>query len=208
MAVATDPVEDDPGDGQGRVEGPVSEQQGRHTPGHTLGVDDQDHRGLKFLGQLGVAVASVDVHGVEEPDVALDDTDVCARHLRGKAIPDLVPGHGVEVQVETGLSRRLGEPEGIYVVRPLLEGLHHQAQTPHLPAQADGDRGLAGALVGRGDIEVGHGAGPLGIGVERHGAGALRHRPHRGSGSDLRFGPSARTKPAGLAQRTAARLPP
>ena len=125
VAVAANPVKDDPGDIQGRIEGLVAEQQGRHAPGHTLGIHDQDDRCLELLGQFRVAVAALEIHGIEEARRCPRSTPTSAPPISAReGLADLVPGHGVEIQIQASIARRLAEPEGVDIVRPLLERLN------------------------------------------------------------------------------------
>ena len=149
-------VEDETGNGQVRVEGQITQQERGQTPGHPLDIHQQQDRRPQQLGQLGVTVAAMQVRGIVEADIALNQTQVGPRHAPGEGRLDLRRRHGVVIQIQTGASRGLTEPEGIDIVRPLFEGAHPLTPVGQFPAQPDGQRRLTGGLVGGGDIETGH----------------------------------------------------
>ncbi len=71
-------------------------------------------------------------------------TEIRDRQLTAKADWISRALHGVEIQVETGATSGLTQPERIDVIGPLLEGLNRQTASPELAAEPDRQGGLTG----------------------------------------------------------------
>ncbi len=69
---------------------------------------------------------------------------------------DLVPLHGVEIEVMARRTGGLSQPHRIDVVGSFLEGLYTHALGAEGRAQAERHGGLAGGFVGGGDEQMGH----------------------------------------------------
>ena len=166
MALAADPVQDDSGDPHAGVEVAVAAKQRCDPPRDPPRIHHEHDGRREQLREGGVAVRAIGRHPVMQPLVPLDEGQIRAGGAPCELRQDLGVPHRVEVEVVAVAARRRGQPQGIDVVRPLLERLHGKPA----PAQGGGDahrhRGLPGRLVGGGDEDT-------------------RHRVHPGSLADL-----------------------
>jgi hypothetical protein len=150
MAAAAQLVEDHAGNADVGVEGLVAQDQRGDAARHATRIEHQHHGRLYQLGERRIAVAAVEVQAIVEPLVALDEGHVGTLGVAAHHGQDLVPFHGLEVEVVAGASRGQAQPHGIDIVRAFLEGLDPDAARSEGGAQSQGDGGLPGGLVGGG----------------------------------------------------------
>ena len=156
VAAAAHLVEDHADDANGWIEGLVTEDQGCDAAGHALTVQHQYDWRVQLRGERGIAVAAIERKAVVQALVALDQTDVGTLHLGREKVTDLGPVHGVVVEIVTRASGGLAKPQGIDIVRPLLERLHDIAGRTQCGAQSNTERGFARRLVRGRDVEMSH----------------------------------------------------
>ena len=155
MAFAGGAVENDPGEVEAGLEIPAAGHDGGGGAGHLGGVEDEDDRRVELAGELGRGAGAVHILAVEEAAVALDDGDVRV----GGAFPEESgdDGRGQKEGVEVA-GRRVGgqgEPRGVDVVGPLLEGPDGEAAANEGAAEPGGDEGLPGAAGESGQDDAG-----------------------------------------------------
>ena len=117
VAAAAHLVEDHTGNPDVGIERLVTKNQWRHPPGHALGIQHQYDRAAELGGQRRIAVGTLEIEPVEQSLVTLDKTDIRTLQCTAEQALDLVPLHGVEIEVIAGAAGRLRQPQRIDVVR-------------------------------------------------------------------------------------------
>ena len=146
VVVGADLVDDDAGDLDVGVEGPVAVHDRGRAARHRGGVEDEQHgraeqlRHVRRGGQLAAARGAV-----EEPHDALDHRDVGAGGAVQRQRRHQLRAGEERVEVAARPARRERVVARVDVVRADLEALHHQPPRAQGADQPAGDRGLARA---------------------------------------------------------------
>ena len=141
VAVAPDPVVDDPGDVHVRSVAREAVDDGGGGGGHRARVDHQHHRPPE--GRRDVrGRAFVRGRAVEEAHDALDDDEVRILRRRPDRGREGRFAHGPRVDVEARPPARRGVERGVDVVRPHLERRSPHPSLPQVPQQGQRHRRL------------------------------------------------------------------
>jgi hypothetical protein len=123
MLRRTDPVGDDPGKGQVRVEAGKAFDHRRDTLRGGADINDQDHRQVQYFGQ----VRRRPFAAVKQPHHPLDHCALLRPGIVGKGAPDEIGTAHADIEVA-------GDPPGDHPVqgrvdeiRPAFEGLNRNA---------------------------------------------------------------------------------
>ncbi len=152
MASAADPVEDDAGEVQTRIEVDEPLDQGGGAARLAGGVDHQQHRDVEPAGDLGArAFVAVAAGAVEQSHHPLDDRRLCSRAAAGEDLAHRRLAAHPAVEVARGAAAHPGVVARVDKVGAHLEGGDRHAAAPQGGHQRQGDGGLAVAAGRRGD---------------------------------------------------------
>jgi hypothetical protein len=138
-----DPIQDDPGHLEVRVEPLAPQDEGCNGSGSHGHVGYDDHGTLKDSTQFRGAATPLQIQAVEKSPVALDNRDLRTRGAGRERIQDLRGGHEKGVQVVTGAAGGKGKPSRVYEIGPLLENRHPTSHCIPGSGEAQGKDGLS-----------------------------------------------------------------
>ena len=159
VARAGDPIENDAGNGQSRIEFTKSLDQGRHTARLPLGIDDQNDRSTQELGNGSrTPCLTSSISTIKEPHHPFDHRHLSTDTAQSKAALHTVfaahPGIEITGEPAAGGSMMAGVDE----IRSNLEGRHLQTTAAQGRKEGEGDSGLATPRSRGSDDESLHGS--------------------------------------------------